>query len=145
MTSLFLSFHSKSSLLCLVLFPSFHLFSLIIFCSGLSCFASHLPTLIPSIRRRNHYLYVFPLLLNPHYSVTYHLPPSLPLSFFLSPSVGGAFVLGTYTILFLKLYSYKDVNMWCRELSAAKAKKLARSLSCKSRRRSLPDFSKARL
>lgn len=46
-------------------------------------------------------------------------------------SVGGVFVLGTYTILFLKLYSYKDVNMWCRELSAAKAKKLARSLSCK--------------
>uniref|UniRef100_A0A7N8Y7K4 O-acyltransferase n=1 Tax=Mastacembelus armatus TaxID=205130 RepID=A0A7N8Y7K4_9TELE len=46
--------------------------------------------------------------------------------------VGGAFVLGTYTILFLKLYSYKDVNMWCRELSTAKAKKLARSLSCKS-------------
>uniref|UniRef100_A0A3B4TWA0 O-acyltransferase n=1 Tax=Seriola dumerili TaxID=41447 RepID=A0A3B4TWA0_SERDU len=43
--------------------------------------------------------------------------------------VGGAFVLGIYTILFLKLYSYKDVNMWCRELSTAKAKKLARSLS----------------
>lgn len=46
--------------------------------------------------------------------------------------VGGAFVLGTYTILFLKLYSYKDVNMWCRELSTAKAKRLARSLSCPS-------------
>uniref|UniRef100_A0A3B4Y229 O-acyltransferase n=1 Tax=Seriola lalandi dorsalis TaxID=1841481 RepID=A0A3B4Y229_SERLL len=46
--------------------------------------------------------------------------------------VGGAFVLGIYTILFLKLYSYKDVNMWCRELSTAKAKKLARSLSCPS-------------
>uniref|UniRef100_A0A8C4EFK3 O-acyltransferase n=1 Tax=Dicentrarchus labrax TaxID=13489 RepID=A0A8C4EFK3_DICLA len=46
--------------------------------------------------------------------------------------VGGVFVLGTYTILFLKLYSYKDVNMWCRELSTVKAKKLARSLSCKS-------------
>ncbi|KAM9852707.1 diacylglycerol O-acyltransferase 1-like [Aulostomus maculatus] len=46
--------------------------------------------------------------------------------------VGGAFVLGTYTILFLKLYSYKDVNFWCRELSTAKAKKLARSLSCPS-------------
>uniref|UniRef100_A0A3Q1F5K1 O-acyltransferase n=1 Tax=Acanthochromis polyacanthus TaxID=80966 RepID=A0A3Q1F5K1_9TELE len=43
--------------------------------------------------------------------------------------VGGAFVLGTYTILFLKLYSYKDVNLWCRELSTVKAKKLARSLS----------------
>lgn len=47
-------------------------------------------------------------------------------------SVGGAFALGIYTILFLKLYSYKDVNLWCRELSSVKAKKLARSLSCKS-------------
>uniref|UniRef100_A0A671U879 O-acyltransferase n=1 Tax=Sparus aurata TaxID=8175 RepID=A0A671U879_SPAAU len=46
--------------------------------------------------------------------------------------VGGAFVLGTYTILSLKLYSYKDVNMWCRELSTVKAKKLSRSLSCPS-------------
>ncbi|XP_030014879.1 diacylglycerol O-acyltransferase 1b [Sphaeramia orbicularis] len=46
--------------------------------------------------------------------------------------VGGAFVLGTYTILFLKLYSYKDVNRWCRELSTVKAKKLSRSLSCPS-------------
>lgn len=44
--------------------------------------------------------------------------------------VGGAFALGTYTILFLKLYSYRDVNMWCRDLSIAKAKKLSRSLSC---------------
>uniref|UniRef100_A0A8D0CMB1 O-acyltransferase n=1 Tax=Sander lucioperca TaxID=283035 RepID=A0A8D0CMB1_SANLU len=46
--------------------------------------------------------------------------------------VGGAVVLGTYTILFLKLYSYKDVNMWCREQSTVKAKTLARSLSCPS-------------
>ncbi|KAK9513742.1 hypothetical protein VZT92_027251 [Zoarces viviparus] len=46
--------------------------------------------------------------------------------------VGGAFVVGTYTILSLKLYSYKDVNMWCRELSSVKAKKLSRSLSCPS-------------
>uniref|UniRef100_A0A8C5EI49 O-acyltransferase n=1 Tax=Gouania willdenowi TaxID=441366 RepID=A0A8C5EI49_GOUWI len=44
--------------------------------------------------------------------------------------VGGAVVLGTYTILLLKLYSYKDVNLWCREMSTQKAKKLARSLSC---------------
>lgn len=44
--------------------------------------------------------------------------------------VGGAFALGIYTILFLKLYSYRDVNMWCRDLSKAKAKKLSRSLSC---------------
>uniref|UniRef100_A0A8C5EGF3 O-acyltransferase n=1 Tax=Gouania willdenowi TaxID=441366 RepID=A0A8C5EGF3_GOUWI len=43
--------------------------------------------------------------------------------------VGGAVVLGTYTILLLKLYSYKDVNLWCREMSTQKAKKLARSLS----------------
>uniref|UniRef100_A0A3B3ZDW2 O-acyltransferase n=1 Tax=Periophthalmus magnuspinnatus TaxID=409849 RepID=A0A3B3ZDW2_9GOBI len=43
--------------------------------------------------------------------------------------VGGAFALGIYTILFLKLYSYRDVNMWCRDLSSAKAKKLSRSLS----------------
>ncbi|KAM9723232.1 diacylglycerol O-acyltransferase 1-like [Menidia menidia] len=46
--------------------------------------------------------------------------------------VGGLFALGVHTILFLKLYSYKDVNLWCRELSTAKAKKLARSLSCPS-------------
>ncbi|XP_061572746.1 diacylglycerol O-acyltransferase 1b isoform X2 [Cololabis saira] len=45
---------------------------------------------------------------------------------------GGVFVLGIYTILSLKLYSYKDVNLWCRELSTAKAKKLSRSLSCPS-------------
>ncbi|XP_035989269.1 diacylglycerol O-acyltransferase 1 isoform X1 [Fundulus heteroclitus] len=44
--------------------------------------------------------------------------------------VGGVFALGIYTILFLKLYSYKDVNLWCRELSAIKAKKLSRSMSC---------------
>ncbi|KAM3614120.1 uncharacterized protein V6R79_010444 [Siganus canaliculatus] len=46
--------------------------------------------------------------------------------------VGGAFCLGSYTILFLKLYSYKDVNLWCRELSTIKARTLARSLSCPS-------------
>ncbi|XP_047218166.1 diacylglycerol O-acyltransferase 1b isoform X2 [Girardinichthys multiradiatus] len=46
--------------------------------------------------------------------------------------VGGAISLGIHTILFLKLYSYKDVNLWCRELSTVKAKKLARSLSCPS-------------
>uniref|UniRef100_A0A672KG59 O-acyltransferase n=1 Tax=Sinocyclocheilus grahami TaxID=75366 RepID=A0A672KG59_SINGR len=37
--------------------------------------------------------------------------------------VGGAFALGVYTILFLKLYSYKDVNWWCRERTQAKARK----------------------
>ncbi|KAM4579930.1 diacylglycerol O-acyltransferase 1b isoform 2-T2 [Odontesthes bonariensis] len=44
--------------------------------------------------------------------------------------VGGVFTLGIYTVLSLKLYSYKDVNLWCRELSSVKAKKLSRSLSC---------------
>ncbi|XP_029695092.1 diacylglycerol O-acyltransferase 1b [Takifugu rubripes] len=46
--------------------------------------------------------------------------------------VGGASALSIYTILFLKLYSYKDVNLWCRELSSIKVKKLSRSLSCPS-------------
>uniref|UniRef100_A0A8C2A3T0 O-acyltransferase n=1 Tax=Cyprinus carpio TaxID=7962 RepID=A0A8C2A3T0_CYPCA len=46
--------------------------------------------------------------------------------------VGGAFALGVYTILFLKLYSYKDVNRWCRERTQAKARSLSRSLSCPS-------------
>uniref|UniRef100_A0A672M060 O-acyltransferase n=1 Tax=Sinocyclocheilus grahami TaxID=75366 RepID=A0A672M060_SINGR len=36
--------------------------------------------------------------------------------------VGGAFALGVYTILFLKLYSYKDVNRWCRERTQVKAR-----------------------
>ncbi|TSK34780.1 Diacylglycerol O-acyltransferase 1 [Bagarius yarrelli] len=43
--------------------------------------------------------------------------------------VGGAFALAVYTILFLKLYSYKDVNRWCRERMQAKARSLSRSLS----------------
>ncbi len=34
-------------------------------------------------------------------------------------AVGGAYALGVYTILFLKLYSYKDVNRWCRERTAS--------------------------
>uniref|UniRef100_A0A6Q2Y8Z2 O-acyltransferase n=1 Tax=Esox lucius TaxID=8010 RepID=A0A6Q2Y8Z2_ESOLU len=45
--------------------------------------------------------------------------------------VGGAVALGVYTILFLKLYSYKDVNKWCREMCYAKARSLSRSISCK--------------
>lgn len=48
--------------------------------------------------------------------------------------MGGASALSIYTILFLKLYSYKDVNLWCRELSTIKVKKLSRSLSCKCTR-----------
>uniref|UniRef100_A0A674E0F8 O-acyltransferase n=1 Tax=Salmo trutta TaxID=8032 RepID=A0A674E0F8_SALTR len=35
---------------------------------------------------------------------------------------GGVFALGVYTILFMKLYSYKDVNMWCREIRHTKAR-----------------------
>ncbi|XP_028673929.1 diacylglycerol O-acyltransferase 1a [Erpetoichthys calabaricus] len=43
--------------------------------------------------------------------------------------VGGVFALSIYTVLFLKLYSYKDVNKWCREIRQAKARTLSRSLS----------------
>ncbi|XP_033854300.3 diacylglycerol O-acyltransferase 1-like [Acipenser ruthenus] len=43
--------------------------------------------------------------------------------------VGGVFALAVYTILFLKLYSYKDVNRWCREIRRAEARTLARSQS----------------
>ncbi|XP_036826629.1 diacylglycerol O-acyltransferase 1a isoform X2 [Oncorhynchus mykiss] len=46
--------------------------------------------------------------------------------------VGGAFALCVYTILFMKLYSYKDVNMWCREIRHTKARTLTRSHSCPS-------------
>ncbi|KAL0961927.1 hypothetical protein UPYG_G00333470 [Umbra pygmaea] len=50
--------------------------------------------------------------------------------------VGGVFALGVYTILFLKLYSYKDVNMWCREIRHSTARTLTRSHSCPSVTRS---------
>ncbi|XP_015257560.1 PREDICTED: diacylglycerol O-acyltransferase 1-like [Cyprinodon variegatus] len=70
-----------------------------------------------------HFINLFILLTFP--AVVVLLVPSIT-------PVGGAFALGIYTILFLKLYSYKDVNLWCRELSSVKAKKLARSLSCPS-------------
>uniref|UniRef100_A0A3B5AHT1 O-acyltransferase n=1 Tax=Stegastes partitus TaxID=144197 RepID=A0A3B5AHT1_9TELE len=43
--------------------------------------------------------------------------------------VGGVLSLGIYTVLFLKLYSYKDANRWCREIRQAKAKRLTRSYS----------------
>ncbi|XP_036423425.1 diacylglycerol O-acyltransferase 1a [Colossoma macropomum] len=46
--------------------------------------------------------------------------------------VGGVFALGVYTVLLLKLYSYKDVNKWCREIRQAKARTLSRSNSCPS-------------
>lgn len=48
-----------------------------------------------------------------------------------SVSVGGVLSLGTYTVLFLKLYSYMDSNKWCREIRHAKAKRMTRSYSCK--------------
>uniref|UniRef100_A0A3Q4HBQ2 O-acyltransferase n=1 Tax=Neolamprologus brichardi TaxID=32507 RepID=A0A3Q4HBQ2_NEOBR len=44
--------------------------------------------------------------------------------------VGGVLSLGTYTVLFLKLYSYMDSNKWCREIRHAKAKRMTRSYSC---------------
>ncbi|KAJ8415753.1 hypothetical protein AAFF_G00403100 [Aldrovandia affinis] len=44
--------------------------------------------------------------------------------------VGGVIALGVYTVLFLKLYSYKDVNKWCRAIQHTKARSLSRSLSC---------------
>ncbi|KAF7664104.1 hypothetical protein LDENG_00189100 [Lucifuga dentata] len=47
-------------------------------------------------------------------------------------SVGGVLTLGIYTVLFLKIYSYKDTNRWCREIRHAKAKRLTRSYSCPS-------------
>uniref|UniRef100_A0A6Q2XEC0 O-acyltransferase n=1 Tax=Esox lucius TaxID=8010 RepID=A0A6Q2XEC0_ESOLU len=50
--------------------------------------------------------------------------------------VGGVFALGVFTILFLKLYSYKDVNMWCREIRHSNARTLTRSQSCPSVARS---------
>ncbi|KAG1948422.1 diacylglycerol O-acyltransferase [Pimephales promelas] len=46
--------------------------------------------------------------------------------------VGGVVALGVFTVLFLKLYSYRDVNKWCREIRHAKARTLSRSHSCPS-------------
>ncbi|KAI2653196.1 Diacylglycerol O-acyltransferase 1 [Labeo rohita] len=46
--------------------------------------------------------------------------------------VGGVVALSVSTILFLKLYSYRDVNKWCREIRHAKARTLSRSHSCPS-------------
>uniref|UniRef100_A0A673XGC1 O-acyltransferase n=1 Tax=Salmo trutta TaxID=8032 RepID=A0A673XGC1_SALTR len=63
-------------------------------------------------------------------SVTLCFPVAIVLMVKSMTPVGGASALGVYTVLFLKLYSYKDVNKWCREMSHAKARSLARSLSC---------------
>lgn len=38
-----------------------------------------------------------------------------------SSAVGSLLALIAYTILFLKLFSYRDVNLWCRQ-HRAKAK-----------------------
>ncbi|XP_070989598.1 diacylglycerol O-acyltransferase 1-like isoform X1 [Oncorhynchus clarkii lewisi] len=65
-------------------------------------------------------------------SVTLCFPVTIVLMVKSITPVGGASALGVYTVLFLKLYSYKDVNKWCREMSHAKARSLARSLSCSS-------------
>ncbi|KAM9404456.1 diacylglycerol O-acyltransferase 1b isoform 2-T2 [Salvelinus alpinus] len=62
-------------------------------------------------------------------SVTLCFPVAIVLMVKSMTPVGGASALGVYTVLFLKLYSYKDVNKWCREMSHAKARSLARSLS----------------
>ncbi|XP_061109670.1 diacylglycerol O-acyltransferase 1a [Conger conger] len=50
--------------------------------------------------------------------------------------VGAVFALGVYTVLFLKLYSYSDVNKWCREMRQAKARTMSRSQSCPTVQRS---------
>ncbi|XP_036371818.1 diacylglycerol O-acyltransferase 1a [Megalops cyprinoides] len=50
--------------------------------------------------------------------------------------VGAVFALGVYTIIFLKLYSYRDMNKWCREIRHAKARTLSRSHSCPTVQRS---------
>lgn len=43
--------------------------------------------------------------------------------------VGAVFALSVYTILFLKIYSYKDVNLWCRERRLIRTRILGRSQS----------------
>ncbi|KAG5264992.1 hypothetical protein AALO_G00260270 [Alosa alosa] len=59
-------------------------------------------------------------------------PPATVLYLTSMTPVGGVFSLAVYTILFLKLYSYKDVNKWSREIRHAKARTLSRSHSCPS-------------
>ncbi|XP_062342518.1 diacylglycerol O-acyltransferase 1a [Osmerus eperlanus] len=59
-------------------------------------------------------------------------PSATVLSISSITPVGGVFALGVYSVLFLKLFSYKDVNRWCREIRQAKARTLSRSHSCPS-------------
>ncbi|XP_056153914.1 diacylglycerol O-acyltransferase 1a isoform X2 [Lampris incognitus] len=63
-------------------------------------------------------------------------PSAIVLSINSMTPVGGVLSLGIYTMLFLKVYSYKDTNRWCREIRHAKAKRLTRSYSCPSVARS---------
>uniref|UniRef100_A0A3Q1GPP1 O-acyltransferase n=1 Tax=Acanthochromis polyacanthus TaxID=80966 RepID=A0A3Q1GPP1_9TELE len=58
-----------------------------------------------------------------------HLANALPVCVCVCVSVGGVLSLGIYSMLFLKMYSYKDANRWCREIRQAKAKRLSRSYS----------------
>uniref|UniRef100_A0AAY4D987 O-acyltransferase n=1 Tax=Denticeps clupeoides TaxID=299321 RepID=A0AAY4D987_9TELE len=55
-------------------------------------------------------------------SVILCFPAATVLTVTSMTSVGGVFALGVYTIVFLKLYSYMDVNRWCREIRKAKAR-----------------------
>uniref|UniRef100_A0AAY4D8Z8 O-acyltransferase n=1 Tax=Denticeps clupeoides TaxID=299321 RepID=A0AAY4D8Z8_9TELE len=59
-------------------------------------------------------------------SVILCFPAATVLTVTSMTSVGGVFALGVYTIVFLKLYSYMDVNRWCREIRKAKARTLSR-------------------
>ncbi|XP_016107591.1 diacylglycerol O-acyltransferase 1-like [Sinocyclocheilus grahami] len=58
------------------------------------------------------------------------VPAGTVLSVSSMTPVGGVVALGVFTVLFLKLYSYSDVNKWCREIRRAKARTLSRSHSC---------------
>ena len=53
--------------------------------------------------------------------------------------MGSVLALMVYTILFLKLFSYRDVNLWCRERRAG-AKAKARVLECKSGQHGATEF-----
>uniref|UniRef100_A0A8C1NJ70 O-acyltransferase n=1 Tax=Cyprinus carpio TaxID=7962 RepID=A0A8C1NJ70_CYPCA len=57
------------------------------------------------------------------------VPAATVLSVSSMTPVGGVMALGVFTVLFLKLYSYRDVNKWCRESRRAKARTLSRSHS----------------
>uniref|UniRef100_A0A3P8XHT8 O-acyltransferase n=1 Tax=Esox lucius TaxID=8010 RepID=A0A3P8XHT8_ESOLU len=75
---------------------------------SVGCFSEHFGLLVHSI----------------NLSVILCFPVAVVLMVKSVTPVGGAVALGVYTILFLKLYSYKDVNKWCREMCYAKARSL---------------------